>query len=107
MPAKSIKKMVLDNERRRKALLAALIASESTSIEGRLANRPRQQMVWAERLDSLTDQQFRQRYRINKDGFHEILEKIRPSLAPPRPNGVRAELKLSDDDRRRASSLSI
>jgi hypothetical protein len=78
-------------------LIAAIVASNCSSytIEGRLANRKRKQMVWAERVDSLTSAEFTRRYRIDLEGFNDILEKIRPALESGSCKSVPPELKLS------------
>ena len=87
-------------KKRRKALVlgAACLTSSHYIVEGWVANRTRVRMVWAVRRDSLTELEFRQRYRLDKGGFAEVLQAIKPHLTPPRaqcPSQVEPELKLS------------
>jgi hypothetical protein len=82
---------------RKKLLIIALVASSASDVE-RQPNRNRRQMVWSERVASLTAKQFRQRYRIDLEGFNQVLEKIRPAFPPMRanvPSQVPPELRLS------------
>jgi hypothetical protein len=94
--SKTIKKHIAHNELRKQLLMASIISSDSTA--DREKNRERQRMDWGERVDSLSESQFRQRYRMDQVGFDDVLEKIRPAFPPMCanvPSQVPPELKLS------------
>lgn len=99
MPNKTIKKHIVESDRKKRLLITAMATtSQHVIVEDRQPNRSRHQMVWAERVASLTHKEFRQRYRMDLGGFNEVLEKIRPAFPPMRsnvPSQVPPELKLS------------
>ena len=72
-------------------------------VIGRLANRRRRRMDFTrERMEALTDKEFKCRYKVGKQVFMKMVEKLRPVLEPDmlqaqRSSGspVTTELKLS------------
>ena len=99
MPSKIIKKQASGYEMRHKLLLMALAASSADCTPiNKQPNKARRQMVWEERVASLTPKEFERRYRMDLEGFNSVLEKIKPAFGPMRPNvpsQVAPELKLS------------
>jgi hypothetical protein len=98
MPNKLIKKQVAGNELRKKLLIGIIAAASANHAIDKRPNRARHQMVWEERVASLSDSEFEQRYRLDLEGFNQVLEKIRPALGRVHenvPTQVAPELKLS------------
>ena len=99
MPSKLIKKQVAGNELRKKLLVAAIAAASANyTVVGKQPNKARRQMVWQERVASLSAKEFERRYRMDLEGFNQVLEKIRPAFGPMCenvPTQVPPELKLS------------
>ena len=99
MPTKLIKKQIAGNELRKKLLVAAIAAASANyTVVDKQPNRNRRQMKWNERVASLTAKEFEQRYRLDLEGFNQVLERIRPFLGPSHahaPSQVPPELKLS------------
>ena len=91
MPSKIIKKQASGYEMRHKLLLMALAASSADCTPiNKQPNKARRQMVWEERVASLTSKEFERRYRMDLGGFNSVLGKIgetkRPASGPMRPN---------------------
>ena len=72
-------------------------------VIGRLANRHRIHMNFTrERMEALTDKEFKCRYKVGKQVFMSMVEKLRPVLEPDEKQALRSsgspvttELKLS------------
>ena len=79
---------------------AAMCAKASPSlvrVHGRLRNQKRRLMIWRERLQYLSERQFKARYRLTKATFAHLAEQLRPKLEPRKKMGTAlgTELKLS------------
>ena len=87
--------------RRASILVAALTAEEPKHILDRRANVTRMRMEWDERVESLTEIEFIQRYRLDLESFQTLIDKIRdrvePKHPPPATSGspISAEIRLS------------
>jgi hypothetical protein len=96
---------LLDKRRRHHQRLqrfdhAAMCAKASPSlvrVHGRLRNQKRRLMIWRERLQYLSERQFKARYRLTKATFAHLAEQLRPKLEPRKKMGTAlgTELKLS------------
>ena len=76
---------------RRQVLLAALCANAAPTP--RRPKRARTLMDWRKRVESLTHHEFVERYRVDLQGFQEIVEKIRPFM-PKEAKHVTAQIPL-------------
>jgi hypothetical protein len=55
-------------------------------------SRSRVRMDWEKRLASLTDAEFKRTYRMSKETFNMVLEKIRSEIEAVNPNKARGDL---------------
>lgn len=86
------------HHRRQRLRAIATIVAASHRAKHRRPRHKRTLMDWAVRDASLTTHEFISRYRVDRAGFQEILEKIAPHLPRMRPHivgQIRNELKLS------------
>ena len=80
------------------AVCVATAGAEVRWIDGRLGNKARQRMDWDTRRDSLTEPEFKRRYRLSKRAFARLSAKIKPLVAKKTsrtPSPISADLKLS------------
>ena len=66
--------------KRKRLVLLSAATKESVVVIGRAPYVFRHRMKWERRLASLSDSQFTRRYRLDKAGFAELCEDLRPRL---------------------------
>ena len=102
---------VIDARRKRKRIAefetivaedADLFGCRGFRVEGRLRNKKRQRMRFSDRYDNLTETEFQSRYKLDKDSFQGLVERLRPHLEKNETEakrssgeGISVEMRLS------------